>query len=389
MKIAAIYNFINLKSRAEGAFLEMIFTLQKRGHEIQIFALDISEEIKNELKEKGINVFSSKNIKREHKFYQKPFRYFKIIRYWKKISKRINKSNYSLAFVCHFLYSPLILPFLKIPKVYYCYEPHRKLYETPYKTKESLFVKVAKPVLRKIDKHSVSHADLILTNSDYEREYIYRTYGIFPVTNYLAVDLKKYRNLNLPKENLIVSVGVLDVLKAHDFVIKSIALIPEQKRPKFILITGGATCIACAKEYKKELYSLAKQKGVDLEIKDEYISHQQFLELHSRAKTIAIAYIMEPSIEPVALGCETPIVAIREGGARETILNKKTGLLTDRDEKKFAKAIEYLLDNPDIAEKMGKLGREWIKENFTWEICGENLEKNLKNLLERVGKKIS
>ena len=46
------------------------------------------------------------------------------------------------------------------------------------------------------------------------------------------------------------------------------------------------------------------------------------------------------------------------------------------------KPIEDLLHNPEIAENMGKQGRKWIKNNFTWEICGENLEKNLNKIIK-------
>ncbi len=84
---------------------------------------------------------------------------------------------------------------------------------------------------------------------------------------------------------------------------------------------------------------------------------------------------MEPSVEPEALGCETPIIAVREAGARETIIHGKTGLLVNRDEQEFAQAIEYLLDNPEIATTMGHNGKKWLENNFTWEICAENLER--------------
>jgi glycosyltransferase involved in cell wall biosynthesis len=71
---------------------------------------------------------------------------------------------------------------------------------------------------------------------------------------------------------------------------------------------------------------------------------------------MAIPYIMEPSVESVAYAFKTPIVAVREAGAREAVINKVTGLLTPGNEREFAKAIEFLLDNPGIAAKMGERG---------------------------------
>jgi glycosyltransferase involved in cell wall biosynthesis len=59
-------------------------------------------------------------------------------------------------------------------------------------------------------------------------------------------------------------------------------------------------------------------------------------------------------------------VAVREAGAREAVINKVTGLLTPRNVREFAKAIEFLLDNPDIAAKMGERGYLFLKKSTLW-----------------------
>ena len=204
-----------------------------------------------------------------------------------------------------------------------------------------------------LDKFCVKYADLILSSSDYSGKYAKKVYGKTSITNYLGVDLDKYKKIkNVKKENLTISVGVLQPHKGHEFSIRSIGLIPKEKRPKLIIIAALGS-----KNEKKKLYKLAKKLDVNLEITG-YVPDEEFVKLHNKAKLVVIPFIREPSIEPVALACETPIVAVREGGARETIIHNKTGILTNRDEKEFAKAIEYLLDNPEIAENMGKKGRE-------------------------------
>ena len=381
MKIVAIHSFLLVKARAEGAFIDMMKALRRRGHEVDIHVLNISDELREQLKD-DFNI-TSLNFKQSHHRYLDPYLYLinqlKVLRQYKKVSKVIN-NRYDLAFVDHLYYSPLLLPLLNIPKIYYCYEPPRTYYEPViiFSNRPKAFriyraiTFPANVINKHIDRYCVKFADLILCNSDYEREYIWRTYGIFPVTNYLGVDLEKYRKLNLEKENLVVSVGVLSPAKAHDFVIRSIGMIPKDNRPRFVIITAG---IAQNKE-KERLYKLAAQNNVKLEIKTKYISDEEFAELHSKAKVVAIAYIMDPSIEPVSLAFETPIVAVREAGARETIINGETGILTNRDEKEFAEAIEYLLNHPEVAAEMGRKGREWIEKNFTWEKCAENLERN-------------
>ncbi|MBE0415988.1 MAG: glycosyltransferase family 4 protein, partial [Dehalococcoidia bacterium] len=374
MKIAAIRNFMCLKGGAQQAFIDMMLALKKRGHDIDIYVLSISDELREELRDD----FSIESLNlREWKL--KPVSVFHLINEvrvvwrYRRLAKKINNKGYDLAFVDHADYSPLILPFLEIPKVYYCYEPPRSYYEPePLAPPRYKVYKFINQPSKYLDKYCVKFADLILCNSDYIREYVYKVYGIFAITNYLGVDLDKFRKLNLEKQDLVLSVGVLHPLKAHDFVIRSVGLIPKNKRPRFVIIAAAEW----AKE-KERLYSLASREEVDLEIKG-YVPDEEFVEWQNKAKVVAIAYIMEPSIEPVALGCETPIVAVREGGARETIIHNETGILTNRDEKEFAQAIEYLLDHPDAAAEMGRRGREWIEKNFTWEKCAENLERSFK-----------
>jgi glycosyltransferase involved in cell wall biosynthesis len=305
-----------------------------------------------------------------------------------KIKQKIVNNRYDILFASHHNWSPLLIFLLrnaKIPKVYYCYEPPRIYYEPPTYTEKpmrlaiSLLKSLTFPI-KYLDRVGVKCADLVLCNSYYEREYIWRTYGIFAVTNYLGVNLEEHRKLDVPKENIIVSIGVLRPRKAHDFVIRSLRLIPESKRPKLIIITSG---YFPDQIYKRKLHRLAEQNNVSLEIKESYLSEKEFAKLLSKAKLFVIPYIMEPSIEPVAFAYELPIVAVREAGAREVIIDRETGILTDRDEKEFAEAIEFLLDHPDISTEMGRKGREWIDKNFTWEKCAENLEKNLKKALNR------
>ncbi len=386
MKIAAIHcRYLRVKAGAGGAFLDMMQSLKQRGHVIDIYTFGISDKLNEEIR----NSFklTCSGFKPAHIFPFDPYldiiNQLRVSYYFKKLSKQINH-NYDLVFIDHGYYSPLILPFLKIAKVYYCYEPPRPYYEPSVGNvnfEQNLYKVLAYPanmVNKYLDRYCVKFADLILCNSDYEREYIYRTYGFSPVTNYLGVDLDRWKRVETGKENLVISVGILDRRKAHDFTIRSIGIIPERKRPKLVIITSGVS----PSEEKQRLCNLAEQNCVELEIKDEYIADEEFTLLHSKARLAAIAFIMEPSIEPVAFAFEIPIVAVREAGAREVIIHGKTGLLTNRNEEEFARAIEYLLDNPLEAEKMGKKGKEWLKTNFTWEICGDSLDRNLNNLIK-------
>lgn len=377
MKIAAIRNFLTIKAGAQGAFLNMVKSLKSRGHDIDIYVLNISDALKDELS-KEFNIISAAFTESRLKGFAYMLDYLRAFPCFKKFARAINKGNYDVAFVDHAYLSPLILPFLSIPKVYFCYEPPRIYYE-PYWVHKNISLriyKLATCIVKFLDAYCVKFADLILCPSDYARESIWKAYGLFAVTNYLGVDLKHYRKLPIDKENMVLTVAVLRPHKGLEFLIRSIGLIPKDKRPKLVVIAAEGS-----NKERNKLLNCAKIMNVELEILG-YVPDEIFIELHSKAKVFAIPYIMEPSVEPVASAFELPIVAVREGGARETIIHNETGILTNRDEFEFAKAIEYLLDNPEIAQNMGRKGRKWIEQNFTWEKCAENLERNFKKAIE-------
>lgn len=67
-----------------------------------------------------------------------------------------------------------------------------------------------------------------------------------------------------------------------------------------------------------------------------------------------------------AMACGTPVVSTQTGGTPEIIENQKNGLLVPVNNCiKLADAINYLLDNPDIRLKLGKMGLKTVEKNFS------------------------
>jgi trehalose synthase len=66
-----------------------------------------------------------------------------------------------------------------------------------------------------------------------------------------------------------------------------------------------------------------------------------------------------------ALWKGTPVVTSNVGGISSQVIHGKNGYLLDpRDYTGFAEKISYLIRNPDVAEKMGQFGKEYVKNNF-------------------------
>ena len=72
------------------------------------------------------------------------------------------------------------------------------------------------------------------------------------------------------------------------------------------------------------------------------------------------------------MACETPVVACAVGGIKEVVVDGKTGFLVPpEDPDKLAAAISKVLDDPQLAARMGKAGRSRVLDQFTWDRIAE------------------
>jgi starch synthase len=73
------------------------------------------------------------------------------------------------------------------------------------------------------------------------------------------------------------------------------------------------------------------------------------------------------------MACETAVVASRVGGIPEIVVEGETGYLVDYDADQIetfisalAARVDELLRDPDLANRMGKAGRERVLRHFGW-----------------------
>ncbi|HSD08678.1 glycogen synthase [Flavobacterium sp.] len=126
----------------------------------------------------------------------------------------------------------------------------------------------------------------------------------------------------------------------------------------------------------------AKRKGVILI--SEMLPREKVKVLYSHARVFACPSLYEPFgiINLEAMSCETPVVGSHVGGIPEIIVEGETGYLIPLEsvsrtnfnplhpvdfQKAFAAKVNALLDNEELATKMGKAGRARVLERFSWE----------------------
>ncbi|MCC7370375.1 MAG: glycogen synthase [Chloroflexi bacterium] len=115
----------------------------------------------------------------------------------------------------------------------------------------------------------------------------------------------------------------------------------------------------------------------------EMLPRDQVIELYSQAAVFACPSVYEPFgiINLEAMACATPVVATATGGILEVVIEGETGLLVPieqaggasfepadpaRFSRDLAAAINKLLADPPLRERMGAAGRTRVEEHFSW-----------------------
>lgn len=165
--------------------------------------------------------------------------------------------------------------------------------------------------LRKYDIKSAQQPDLLIANSEYQKEWIKEHYGRESVVVYPPVDLTQFQ-FYPDKQDYYVSVGRFAKMKRFDVLIDAFNQMPDKK---LVLIGDG------------ELMSDFKKKAGPNIIFPGFLPSDKVYNYVKKAKAAIYVGIEDFGIAAVeAQACGTPVIAYKVGGTSETIINEETGL---------------------------------------------------------------
>lgn len=315
-------------------------------------------------------------------------------RHCRRCAEEINRGNFDLLFANSSLYQAAssIGRYVQLPKVIYLQEPTREYFEampeplwnalppagshlSPTYFRDYLKDLVKTQTWRAMLREEVQNAkafDTVLVNSFYSRESIMRAYGLEAKVCYLGVDADRFLDLDLAREDYVVGLGAFVKLKNVEFALRSLAEMDEP-RPRLVWIGNAAN-----PAYLEELKQLAAGLGVDFEPRVR-IGDDELVDILNRARLMIHCSRLEPfGFAPLeANACGTPVVAIAEGGVRETIVDGVNGLLVDNDPRAAAAAIARLSNDPEYARRLGRAGRQQVIEKWSVEASVDRLERRL------------
>ena len=296
-------------------------------------------------------------------------------------AQQINGGGFDLLFAgaCRFLRVTPIARFTRAPKVLYLPEPFRWLYEAlpqlpwparpaPVRSTPLTVYRLLKDIARlqgpriqaREELENARAYDQILVNSFFSRESILRAYGLDSGVCYLGIDTEKFVHHRRSREPFLVSVGALVAEKNARFIIEAVSRVTEP-RPPLVWIANAE-----ASGYRREMEELAASLGVQFDIRLQ-ISDAEVVDLLNRATVMLYAPRLEPfGLAPLeANACGLPVIAVAEGGVRETVIDGTNGLLVDGDPGAMTAAIQHLLKDADHARALGEAGVRLVTERWS------------------------
>jgi glycosyltransferase involved in cell wall biosynthesis len=279
----------------------------------------------------------------------------------KRIAMDIDNRNYDLVLVHPDKYtqSPFLLRFLKTSSVYYCQEPLRIVYEYSMRLRKkvNMFKKIYEETSRfyrkRIDRDNVRSATHTIASCCYVRERMIESYEVFPKVIYCGVDEDVFHPVKtILKKNQVFYVGSPNVIEdGYDLVKKALEYIPKNIRPRLNIV------------------SWKKANG-------ERLTEEELVNIYNQSLiTLCTSRLETFGLVPLeSMASATPVIATKVSGHRETVIDGKTGFLVDFDPKEIAEKIMLFVKKPNLSEQMGKSGRKWVEENWTWDLQTKKLE---------------
>ncbi len=179
---------------------------------------------------------------------------------------------------------------------------------------------------------------------------------------------------NLHNKKVLLFVGALDrahYFKGVNYLIKAFQLISSNDAYRLIIVGGG--------NLKPTYESLAVNFGLERKVIFTDTVPDDVLPLYYNLADIFIFPSIDSSeafgivaLEAMASGL--PVIASDLPGVRSVVDREATGLLVKpKDVTYLAKQMHYLLENPQVCNKLGKHARSRVLNRYTWKVVGREV----------------
>jgi phosphatidylinositol alpha-1,6-mannosyltransferase len=195
-----------------------------------------------------------------------------------------------------------------------------------------------------------------------------------------AKDLRE--SLGLGNKKVIVSVGRLVHRKGQDILIESMPEIIKTIDDVHLLLIGEGP-------HKQELEKRIKNLGLANRVTfvgrvqyadlPRYICVGDVFAMPSRSRLAGLEVEGLGIVYLEASACGLPVIGGVSGGAPDAVLQGETGFSVDgRSAHEVSQALVRVLADKELAQRLGARGRQWVIEQWQWQIWSERFNQLLK-----------
>ncbi|MFW6064520.1 MAG: glycosyltransferase family 4 protein [Candidatus Natronoplasma sp.] len=186
------------------------------------------------------------------------------------------------------------------------------------------------------------------------------------------------KKLGLEDEKLITYVGRIVYHKGLEYFVRAANFLKDEN-VQFLLVGTG--------DFRSELEDIIKRERLEDKVMfagrvpnedlPNYYAATDIFVLPSVSRLEAFGIV---ALE--AMASSVPVIVSDIPGVRDVIVEGKHGLLAEpMNSENLAGKIRTLIENPDMAERMGKNGRKRVEERFTWSKVAEEIEEFYESVL--------
>ena len=193
----------------------------------------------------------------------------------------------------------------------------------------------------------------------------------------------------------VVFVGRITRQKGLPHFLQAIKQIPVDSQ--VVLCAGAPDTPEIEKEVRKLVDELSAERSGIIWI-EQMLPHDQLVNILSAAQVFVTPSIYEPMgiVNLEAAAMELPVVGTATGGIPDCIAEGETGYLVpieqltdgsgtptnpDKFHRDMAERITKLVENPELAKKMGKAGRKRVEEKLSWQTVADKTVELYRSLL--------